>query len=351
MHLADVNGKQVIAEGPSPSNRGNSNPSTMKREYKTKFGQDSPKGDDIHHLIPVNVWKEDPIVKALEKKGAEEQKPVAGVDDGNGLISVPSNSNVMEDTHQNLEQKGGRVKIAHPSSHTKWDEHVERLSKIEARKILKDGNYEKLEDVPIEKLEKGIKNIREQLRKDLQNAAKQIEKGNYNNLPNWIDPKYQLKPDPKKAPPSQKKQYPRIVERPTNKDIAEFRKTLTALKAKVGQGTQKHELYNDRTNLNADERQFRALGYSAMLAVKDNNGHSYSQPFVFQHKGTEVGVYRRGDYTQVATIDLQQGVISVDKPFNSVEDTWLAEQQKVVLAQSQETKKNTYQKSRGFEMG
>jgi hypothetical protein len=351
MHLADVNGKQVIAEGPSPSNRGNSNPSTMKREYKAKFGQDAPKGDDIHHLVPVNVWQEDPIVKALEKKGEKEQKPVAGVDDGNGLISVPSNSNAMEDTHQNLEQKGGRVKIAHPSSHTKWDEHVKDLSREEQRKLLRNSKYKKLEDVPIEKLEKSIDNIRQQLRKDLQNAAKQIEKGNYNNLPNWIDPKYQLKPDPKKAPPSQNKQYPRLVEKPTNKDIAEFRKTLTALKAKVGQGIQKHELYNNRTNLNADERQFRALGYSAMLAVKNNNGYSAGQPFVFQHKGSEVGIYRRGDYTQVATIDLQQGVISVDKPFNSVEDNWLAEQQKVVLAQAQETHKTPAKESRGFEIG
>jgi hypothetical protein len=256
----------------------------------------------------------------------------------------------MEGTHQNLEQKGGRVKIAHPSSHTEWDKHVKRLSDKETKKLL-GKKYEKLEDVPIEKLEKGINNIREQLRKDLQNAAKQIEKGNYNNLPSWIDPKYQLKPDPKKAPPSQNKQYPRLVERPTDKDIAEFRKTLTALKSKVGQGTQKHELYNDRANLNADERQFRTLGYSAMLAIKDNNSHSYGQPFVFQHKGSEVGIYRRGDYTQVATIDLQQGVISVNKPFNSVEDNWLAEQQKVVLAQAQETQKITNQKNRGFEMG
>jgi hypothetical protein len=351
LHLEAVNGKQVIAEGPSPSNRGNSNASTMKREFKTKFGQDAPQGDDLHHLIPVNVWNEDPIVKALEKKGEKEQKPVAGVDDGNGLISAPSNSNAMEDTHKNLEQKGGRVKIAHPSSHTEWDKHVKRLSDKERKKILENGKYEKLEDVPIEKLEKGINNIREQLRKDLQNAARQLEKGNYNNLPSWIDPKYQLKPDPKKAPPSQKKQYPRLVERPTDKDIAEFRRTLTALKAKVGQGTQKHELYNNRTNLNANERQFRALGYSAMLAVKDNNGHSDGQPFVFQHQGAEVGVYRRGDYTQVATIDLQQGIISVNKPFNSIEDTWLAEQQKVMLAQAQETQKNTHQKSRGFEMG
>jgi hypothetical protein len=351
LHLAEVNGRQVIAEGKSPNARGNSNSATMKKEFKAKFGEDAPQGDDLHHLIPVNVWKEDPIVQALEKKGEEEQRPVAGVDDGNGLISVPSNSNAMEGTHQNLEQKGGRVKIAHPSSHSEWDKHVQRLSQEENDKLLSNRKYKRLEDVPIEKLEKSISNIREQLRKDLQNAAKQIEKGNYNNLPSWIDPKYQLKPDPKKTPPSQKKQYPRLVERPTDKDIAEFRRTLTALKAKVGQGTQKHELYNNRNNLNADERQFRALGYSAMLAVKDNNGHSDGQPFVFQHQGAEVGIYRRGDYTQVAKIDLQQGVISINKPFNSVEDNWLIKQQKVVLAQAQETPKNTHQKSRGFEMG
>jgi hypothetical protein len=53
----------------------------------------------------------------------------------------------------------------------------------------------------------------------------------------------------------------------------------------------------------------------------------------------------------VINIAFQQGVISVDKPFNSVEDNWLAEQQKVVLAQAQETQKITTQKSRGFEMG
>jgi predicted house-cleaning noncanonical NTP pyrophosphatase (MazG superfamily) len=323
----------------------------MKKEFKAKFGEDAPQGDDLHHLIPVNVWKEDPIVKALEKKGEEEPRPLAGVDDGNGLISVPSNSNAMEDTHQNLEHKGGRVKIAHPSSHTEWDKHVKQLSKEEIKKLLKNGQYEKLEDVPIEKLEKGINNIREQLRKDLQNTAKQLEKGNYNNLPSWIDPKYQLKPDPKKTPPSQTKKYPRLVqEKPTNNDINEFRKTLVALKAKVGQGAQKHALYNNRTNLNADERQFRTLGYSAILAVKDND-YAYGYPFVFQRKDTEIGIYRRGDYTQVAKIDLREGVISVDKQFNSVEDNWLAEQQKVVLAQAKETQKTMIQKSRGFEIG
>jgi hypothetical protein len=353
LHLAEVNGKRVIAEGLSPSNRGSSSASTMKREFKTKFGEDSPKGDDLHHLIPVNVWKEDPIVQALEKKGEKERRPVSGVDDGEGLVSVPSNSNAMEDTHQKLEQKGGRVKIAHPSSHSEWDKHVKELSRKERDKLLSNRKYEKLEDVPIEELEKSIHNIREKLRKDLLNAAKQIGKGNYNSLPSWIDPKYQLKPDRKKIPPSQSKKYPRLVqEKPTNKDIAEFRKTLAALKTKVGQVTQKHALYDKRTNLNTDERQFRTLGYSAILAVKDND-YSYGQPFVFQRKGAEVGIYRRGDYTQVAKIDLREGVISVDKQFNSVEDNWLAEQQKVVLAQAQETQKakTPTQKNGGFEMG
>jgi hypothetical protein len=187
LHLAEVDGKRVIAEGKSPNARGNSSASTMKKEFKAKFGEDAPQGDNLHHLIPVNVWQKDPIVQALEKKGEKEEVPVAGVDDGNGLLSLPSHADAIKKPAKNLEQKGGRVKIAHPSSHDKWDEHVKKLLNEEKDKLKEFGSLDK---VPIDKLEKSIDNVRNQLRKDLQEAERKLEQGNYRNPPKWIDPKY-----------------------------------------------------------------------------------------------------------------------------------------------------------------
>jgi hypothetical protein len=348
LHLAEVNGKRVIAEGKSPNARGNSNAATMKREFKAKFGEDVPQGDDLHHLIPVNVWQKDPIVQALEKKGEKEEVPVAGVDDGNGLLSLPSNSDAMKKPSKNLEQKGGRVKIAHPSSHTKWDEHVKDLLEKERIELKKFGSLDK---VPINELEKSIDNVRNQLRKDLQRAERKLEQGNY-IPPKWIDPKYPLKPEPSKSPTTplrNPKLYPRIVQEPTKKDVSEFRQVLAALKEKANPSPQKHLLFDDRHNLNPAEKQARTLGYSAILAVKENN-YSYGEQFVFQHKGAEVGIYRQGDYTQVAVVDLKKGDISMNKPLNETEHSWLVEKQNIMLTQASEKQQDHSQKGRGFEM-
>jgi hypothetical protein len=349
LHLAEVNGKRVIAEGKSPNARGNSNVATMKREFKAKFGEDVPQGDDLHHLIPVNVWQKDPIVQALEKKGEKEEVPVAGVDDGNGLLSLPSNSDAMEKPSKNLEQKGGRVKIAHPSSHTKWDEHVKEL--LEAERSSLERDFGSIDKAPIDELQKSIDNVRNQLRKDLQRAEKKLEQGNY-TPPKWIDPKYPLKPESSKSPttPVRKpKLYPRVVQEPTKKDVHEFRQVLAALKEKANPSSQKHSLFDDRHNLNPAEKQARTLGYSAILAVKENN-YSYGEQFVFQRKGAEVGIYRQGDYTQVAVVDLKKGDISMNKPLNETEHSWLVEKQNTMLAQSPEKQQDHSQKGRGFEM-
>jgi hypothetical protein len=352
LHLAEVNGRQVITEGRLVNARGNSSASTMKREFKEKFGEDVPQGDNLHHLIPVNVWQKDELVRALEKRGEKEQVPVAGVDDGNGLISLPSNSDSIGKPAKKLEEHGGRLKIAHPSSHNNWDKHVKDLLDKQRNELRKE--FVSLDKVPIDRLEKSINEVRDQLRKDLREAVKKLEKGNYDNSLDWIDPKYPLKPDPSKTPITPVKEpklYPRVVQEPTKEDLKAFRQALAALKEKVGSPPQKHLLFDDRHdfNLNAAEKQARTLGYSAILAIKDSN-YSYGERFIFQRKDAELGIYRQGDYTQVAVIDLKQGEISMNKSLNKTEHSWLAEQEKVLLAQAPEKQQRSSQKSRGFEM-
>jgi hypothetical protein len=351
LHLAEVDGKRVIAEGKSPNARGNSSASTMKKEFKAKFGEDAPQGDNLHHLIPVNVWQKDPIVQALEKKGEKEEVPVAGVDDGNGLLSLPSHADAMEKPAKNLEQKGGRVKIAHPSSHDKWDEHVRELLKAESSSLKRD--FGSLDKVPIDKLEKSIDNVRSQLRNDLQEAERKLEQGNYKNPPKWIYPKYPLKPEPSKLPISplrKTKLYPRVVQEPTKKDVAEFRQVLAALKEKSYSSPQKHSLFDDHRNLNTTEKQARTLGYSAILAIKYSS-YFRGEQFVFQRKDTEVGIYRQGDYTQIAVVDLKNGEISMNKSLNKAEHDWLANQEKIVLAQAPDKQPDNSQRGRDFEIG
>jgi hypothetical protein len=142
----------------------------------------------------------------------------------------------------------------------------------------------------------------------------------------------------------------KIFQAPTKKDVAEFRRVLAALKEKAGSPAQKHELFDDRHSLTAAEKQARTLGYSAILAIKDND-YAYGETFVFQRKDAEIGVYRRGDYTQVALIDLEQGEISINKSLTETEHSWLAEKEKTMLAQEPEQQRDSPQKNRGFEMG
>jgi hypothetical protein len=125
---------------------------------------------------------------------------------------------------------------------------------------------------------------------------------------------------------------------------------VAALKEKAGSPAQKHELFDDRHSLTAAEKQARTLGYSAILAIKDND-YAYGETFVFQRKDAEIGVYRRGDYTQVALIDLEQGEISINKSLTETEHSWLAEKEKTMLAQESEQQRDSPQKNRGFEMG
>jgi hypothetical protein len=356
LHLADVNGKQIIAEGRSPSGRSSSSPSKMKREFKNKFGEEAPKGDDIHHLIPVNVWQTNKLVQELERRkeiedvDRVERAPVLNVDDGDGLISVPSNSDAMENTAaQGLEKKGGRVKIAHPSSHSEWDKHVEEL--LDNAKKELENEFGSLDKVPINRLEKSINGVRNQLRMELQEAARKLEKGE-KNIENWIDPNYPLKPDPRKPQPTpikKPKLYPRIVQKPTKTEVNEFRSVLANLQDKVGSPSQKYSLIDDRGNLSSSEKQARTLGYSAILAIKDSN-YSHGEQFVFQRQGTEVGIYRQGDYTKIAVVDLKQKEILMNKPLNKTEHNWLIDKENAMLAQTSEKQENNSQKGRGFEI-
>ncbi len=357
LHLEDVNGKQIIAEGRSPSSRSISSPSTMRREFKNEFGEAVPDGDDAHHLIPVNVWQTDPLAQEIERRkkiedvDRTERAPVLNVDDGKGLISLPSNADAMESTSQNLEKRGGRVKIAHPSSHDKWDKHVKKL--LDKAKEELEDEFGSLDKVPIDRLEKSINGIRNQLRLELQEATRRLEKGE-KNIESWIDPNYLLKPDPKKnqqnnqRPNTSPKKYPRIVNRPTQKDISAFRQTLAALKKEVDQPTQKYTMV-DNGNLSTSERQAIALGYTAILSTKDSN-YSQGEKFAFQRKGSEVGIYRQGDYTQVAVIDLTQGEISINRPLSEAESSWLVKTEKAMFSQLLEKQKEGVQKSRGFEI-
>jgi hypothetical protein len=146
------------------------------------------------------------------------------------------------------------------------------------------------------------------------------------------------------------KLYPRVVQEPTKKDVAEFRQVLAALKEKAYSSPQKHSLFDDRHNLNAAEKQARTLGYSAILAIKDIN-YFHGEQFVFQHKGAEVGIYRQGNYTQIAVVDLKSGEISMNKSLNETEHDWLANQEKIMLAQAPEKQLDSPQKGRGFEIG
>jgi hypothetical protein len=173
------------------------------------------------------------------------------------------------------------------------------------------------------------------------------------NLENLINPQCSLNHDFSKSqitPIESPKLTLTFVQKPTEEDIKDFRQVLAALKEKIDPPPQKHKLFEDSQNLNAAQKQALTLGYSAILAIKDND-YSYGEKFVFQRKGLEVGIYRQGEYTQIAIVDLKQGEISINKSLNETEHSWLAEKESVMLAAESGKQQNNSQKGRGFEMG
>jgi hypothetical protein len=185
-------GSWTIEKGPAPEqSRYPSNNSTMVRNFKDKYKADVPKGHSLHHLIPVNRWKNLKLTQLAQKYGVG-----GGVDAADGLVAAPSNATAASDNSGDipkLEKSGALVKILHPSSHDKWDNHVQELIETKERALIKKYrkkyNAEKLEDIPPDilkiELQQNIEEIRKELRKELQNASENIKKGRYDLLPDW----------------------------------------------------------------------------------------------------------------------------------------------------------------------
>ncbi len=186
LHLEKKDGIWTIQPGPSPTNTRLSNQNEAKKNVLEGTGvKNVPEGYENNHITPDEVWKNDPLLRQYDKNNGE-----AGVDKARNLILMPKNKTAAINGRENpdvqtLEEKGRLLNnVNHRGSHGKWNKHVADTYKEEREKL--ELEYGSLENVPKEILKETVEGIQDGLMNELREVDRKIERGDVNNLPEWI---------------------------------------------------------------------------------------------------------------------------------------------------------------------
>ncbi len=186
LHIEKQDGIWRILPGRSPDNTRISKPGEAKKNVLEDTGvKKIPEGYENNHITPDEVWKNDPLLRQYDKNNGEP-----GVDKARNLVLMPKNKTAAIDEQENpdvqtLKEKGRLLNnINHRGSHGKWNKHVKDTYDRERQKLEK--KYGSLENVPKEVLKKTVEGIQDGLMNELREVDRKIERGDIDNLPNWI---------------------------------------------------------------------------------------------------------------------------------------------------------------------
>jgi hypothetical protein len=361
LHLENQDGHWVIQEGESRASERESNPTEMNRNFKNAYGE-KPEGYQIHHLTPDQVWQESKLTQEAAERG------IANVDDAENLIALPGTAKAFNDNGAevtNLENQDAAAKLAHPGSHPRWNDYVKEV--LEQKQKDLEARYGSLDNVPDDVLRQAIREIQQELRQAIQRAAEQFRQGDFQNLPDWVNPTYKLKDGNDQL-------FPKLVEVPQANSIAvayevtskEFRANISRLNDAIASlpvpptGYPKTWSAADRPKdlLNqkpVSERDQAFVLVQAFLQINQKNGYrptgadqvtTNGQYFATsQFDNGQFEVYRTNDYLPFLQID-PQGNVSLLRPLNEEESNVVQGLQPRLLAA---TLPPEVQQPRGFD--
>jgi hypothetical protein len=189
----------TIEQGRAPANTRISDSKTMTDNVLEGTGlKEVPKGYQVNHNIPDNVYKNDELTKLNDKQRKQSGKK-SGVDDQGNLVIMPKKAAATQNMDpavqkavRVLRSKGRLLKnINHRGPHDAFSERAKKILDGEKRELTR--RYGKLKEAPAAEVEKAVKRAEKQLMDELKDADQKIGLGKYNELPQWV--KDYVKPD------------------------------------------------------------------------------------------------------------------------------------------------------------
>ena len=166
IHLEEVDGKQIIRDGPASSAARLSNKSTMDANY-TRANGAIPDGHQIHHIVPDEIVRQNELARTAYDRG------IFDLDRATNLQGFPS--------------QGQAGEIVHRGSHTNWSNYVKGVLEDERDRLIQKYGVAELKDIPEATLDRELRDIfnklEDELREDLNDIPLGLQEG-------W------LKPDP-----------------------------------------------------------------------------------------------------------------------------------------------------------
>ena len=206
LHSKLVDGKWVIQDGLSSQTSGRiSDPNKTRKNFAQKYEikvNEIPEDLQMSHLEPDRVWQGNPLTQEASRRG------VAGIDDAENLIAQPSTAAAFDNNSkevQDLEKQGGLAKVIHNGSHKSWNDFSQQTLDDARSDLQKQYPGKTLQEMPNEAIKKAITNAETTLREELRRVAEDIKKGDFSNIPKWVDRDYLPKD-------GQGKKYPRLSE-------------------------------------------------------------------------------------------------------------------------------------------
>jgi hypothetical protein len=182
----------TIEQGRAPANTRISDSKTMTENVLEGTGlKEVPKGYQVNHNIPDNVYKNDELTKLHDEHRKKSDKK-SGVDDQGNLVIMPENAAATKNPDPAvkkavivLRSKGRLLKnINHRGPHDEYSERAKEIIDREKRKLTR--TYGKLEEAPSSEVEKAVKRAEKQLMDELKDADQKIGQGKYDELPKEV---------------------------------------------------------------------------------------------------------------------------------------------------------------------
>ena len=154
----DDNGNQIIKTGTDKSSERLSNPTRMKTNLETKLGRKIKKDHQIHHVIPDNRVRGNPLAREAYDRN---------------LYDLDRASNLKE-----LPKRGQPGEIVHRGSHSKWDTHVNQVLNNAKDELLEDYGVDSVKKLPnTPKVNEDIRKVMKSAEQDLQEDLVNVELG------------------------------------------------------------------------------------------------------------------------------------------------------------------------------
>jgi hypothetical protein len=202
----------TLEYGPSPTNKRISNSARAEKNILEGTGvKKIPDGYQNHHITPDAVWQKARLLVQYDKNSQASGRGKTRVDDKGNLTIMPESKGATKNQSRGVKKDVKTLydkelllkNINHDGSHSEWSKYAAEVYKNEVEKLRDKFGRKSLDKIDPSEVEKSVKRVQEALYKKLKEIDQKIEKGDFNDLPDWVQPhkgkpgEYRLSEQPK----------------------------------------------------------------------------------------------------------------------------------------------------------